>query len=408
MSNPRFVIVIPTYWSWERGKKSLPEDSIFDHPTPVDIDGTLPRTLESFKNLQDKDFCVVLITAPVNPKLTEKVEKKIEGFVKEYAKEYPITQFGPTDLQHAQKLMKDKGIDYSIVGLSTYAEIRNSQLLASILTGATFSAAIDDDEIVPPEYLNKASEFIGKTKDGKGIDGVAGIYLNKNGDYRLKEPPEARTSKNLFDRKSALMNDEFSKYMESGDRLQETAIALGGNMVFTRELMMNVPFDPLITRGEDIDYLINSKLFGFNWFLDRELYITHLPPKPYYEDQINTSPYAKLQRDIIRFIYQKEKLKLSKTRKDVAEIKARDMGFYPGEFLKDGIEQHALEALRKNRPKDADERFFPKPEKLIEEAMERAKKAYTFLHFTEKWRNNIQKIVELKELSDYIREKLKL
>jgi len=304
--------------------------------------------------------------------------------------------------------MNKNEIDHSIVGLSTYAEIRNSRLLASLLTGAMFSAAIDDEEIVPPDYLDKAAEFIGKIKDGKRIDGVAGIYLDKNGDYKLKEPPGARTSKNLFDKKPALMNDEFSKYMENGDRLQETAIALGGNMVFTRELMINVPFDPLITRGEDIDYLINSKLLGFNRFLDRELYITHLPPKPYCEDQINTSPYAKLQRDVIRFIYQKEKIRLSKTQAGLIEIKPEELGFYPGEFLREGIEQHALEALKKNRPQNADERFFPKPEKLVEEAIKRAKMAYTFFNFTEKWKTNIEKIVELKELSDYIRQKLKL
>jgi len=408
MSNSKFVIVIPTYWSWERGKKSLPEDSIFDHPTPVDTEGTLPRTLEGFKNFQNNNFSVVLITAPVNPKLTLSVEKKIEGLVKKYAKEYPITQFGPTDLEYAQKLMEKNGIDYSIIGLSSYAQIRNSQLFASILTGAQFSAAIDDDEVTPPDYLDIASEFIGKTKDGKKIDGVAGIYLDKNGDYRLTEPPEARTSKNLFDRKSALMNDEFSKYIETGERLQETAIALGGNMVFSRELMMKVPFDPLITRGEDIDYLINSKLFGFKWFLDRKLYITHLPPKPYYEHQINTSPYAKLQQDVIRFIYQKEKLKLSQNYPGVTEVKAEDLGFYPGEFLKDGLEEHALEALKKNRPKDADERFFPKPEKLIEQALERAKNAHTFFEFAKKWRENIEKIAGVKELSEYMYRKLKL
>ena len=408
MSNTGFVIVIPTYWAWERGKKSLPEDSIFDHPTPIDTDGTLSRTLESFKSLKRNDFVVILITAPVNPKLAQPVEEKIGKLIGQYAKQYPITQFGPTDLQNTEKIMKENGIDSSIIGLKTYAEIRNSQLFASLLTGMEFSVAIDDDEIVPPQYLDKASEFIGKTKEGRRIDGVAGIYLDKNGDYKLKEPPEARTSQNLFERKSALMNDEFAKYMEKGERLQETSIALGGNMVFTRRLMMSIPFDPLITRGEDIDYLINSKLFGFNWFLDRELYITHLPPKPYYEHQINTSPYAKLQQDVIRFIYQKEKIKLSKNYRGTVEIKAEELGFYPGEFLKEGVEEHALEALKKNRPRGADERFFPEPEKLIEEAIQRAKNAHTFFEFAEKWKENIKKVLESSELSEYIRKKLQL
>ncbi len=40
-----------------------------------------------------------------------------------------------------------------------------------------------------------------------------------------------------------------------------------------------VPFDPHVTRGEDIDYLMNAKMFGFDFFLDNKLSIKHLPPK---------------------------------------------------------------------------------------------------------------------------------
>ncbi len=48
-------------------------------------------------------------------------------------------------------------------------------------------------------------------------------------------------------------------------------------MILHRELFECVPFDPLVTRGEDVDYLINSRIFGFSFFLDNTLSVKHLP-----------------------------------------------------------------------------------------------------------------------------------
>ncbi len=401
----RVTVTIPTYWGWESGRPSLPEDSIFDHPTPLDTEGTLPRTLNSLTELKSSDFQVILITAPVNPRLSESVEKKIAELMDRFKSYYPIAQFGPSDLKVTREIMSKNGLEDSILSLEAYAQIRNCQLFASMLIDTELIAAIDDDEVVPEDYIDKATLFAGKETAGKKIDGVAGIYLNAEGNYKLKEKPGIRAEKNIFIKKAALMNDEFSRYMESQERLTESAVALGGNMIFTKTLYMNVPFDPGITRGEDIDYLINSRLLGYNWFLDRELYITHLPPKPSHEFQINTSPYAKLQQDVLRFIYEKEKLAISKEFPDAYPLSAEQLGFYPGEFLKEGLEEQAMEALKRERPKDADERFFPKPEELLKRAKERAAMARKFFDFAKKWSVTMSLASKIEELKDYMQKK---
>ncbi|MQY76560.1 MAG: hypothetical protein GH155_02930 [Spirochaeta sp.] len=123
------------------------------------------------------------------------------------------------------------------------------------------------------------TELAGSDFKGKKINGKAGIYLNSDGDYKIRETADMRSSANIFIRKAALINDAFSHLLSATERFAETPIALGGNMVFSRELYTSVPHDPNITRGEDIDYLINSRLLGFNWFFDRKLRITHLPPE---------------------------------------------------------------------------------------------------------------------------------
>ncbi len=404
----RITITIPSYWSQKTGDPGYPEDSVFDHPTPINEEGTLGRCLESLKKICSYDFQVLIITAPVNPDLSEAVEQKIEKLISPFRKNYPIAQFCPSDLMLLKKRLEAEGIEPEMVSLSTYAQIRNCQLIGSVLLDTDLIAAIDDDEIVPENYLQKAVEFAGKTFKRKNINGVGGIYLNSSGDYKLKESPEARISSNLFKRKAALMNDEFSSYMRHPERLVETAIVLGGNMIFSRDLFMQIPFDPGITRGEDIDYLLNSRMLGYSWYLDKELQITHLPPSPSEKDPLNVSPYSKLQQDIIRFTYQREKIKLSTIISGFHPLKPEDFGYYPGEFLRDDLEEHALKALKDTRPPDADQSFFPKPEKLIEQAKNRAAKAGNYYEFKEKWKQVIEVVDRDWQLKEHMKKRLNM
>jgi hypothetical protein len=219
-----------------------------------------------------------------------------------------------------------------------------------------------------------------------GDAGLAGIYLDAAGDYRLKVAPEEAVAGNKFVRKAVLINQQFEACIAVGEGVVETPLALGGNMVFPPELFRRVSFDPGITRGEDIDYLMNSRLFGSTWFLDGKLTITHLPPKASAGDPITTTPYAKLQRDVLRFVYQRQKIRLSQQHQDLQPLAPEDFGIYPGEFLKDDLEQQALEALRVLRPPDADARFFPQPEQLLQTAKQRAGRSGEYPAFNASWK----------------------
>ncbi len=55
----RKTMVIPTYWSRRSGEPWQEGDAIYDHPTPVDQEGTLERTLVSMKRFREKDFKLV-------------------------------------------------------------------------------------------------------------------------------------------------------------------------------------------------------------------------------------------------------------------------------------------------------------------------------------------------------------
>jgi hypothetical protein len=381
----KIVFVIPTYWGRPAGSAGKPEDAVFDHPTALDADGTLTRCLESLKHVRSHGFRVLMITAPVNPELNEAVERHVEQLITPFKKQFPVCQFGPADLAAVGRQLEAADLDSALISLAAYAQIRNCQLLGAALLDADLVAAIDDDEIVPPDYLDKALHSIGGTRGGPAPQGLAGLYLNAAGDWRVAEPPGIRDEANIFRRKAAIMNDEVASYIGQPGRVVETSMALGGNMIFTRRLLERVPFDPGITRGEDLDYLMNSRLLGHDWYLDKELVITHLPPAATDRDPVNTSQYSKLQQDVIRFVYQREKLRLSAGLAAVRTLRPEDFGVYPGAFFGDDLEDQALNALREARPADADPRFFPPPEQLMETARRRAESARHFFTLSGAW-----------------------
>jgi hypothetical protein len=55
----KVTIVLPSYWARESGVGWKEGDTIYDHPTPLDSEGTLLRALQSIKKLEDKDFQLV-------------------------------------------------------------------------------------------------------------------------------------------------------------------------------------------------------------------------------------------------------------------------------------------------------------------------------------------------------------
>ncbi|MCK5570677.1 MAG: hypothetical protein KAJ15_13225, partial [Spirochaetes bacterium] len=381
----KITITIPTYWARKSGEIGSPRDSIFDHPTPMDKTGTLPRCLKSLTGLKSHDFQVLIITAPVSPELAGEAEAGVESIIFPFRKHFPIIQFGVSDLMFARESLERQGLDGELLNLNSYPNIRNCQLIGAHVLGSELIAAVDDDEIVPEDFLTAAAEYTGTVYKGKRVDGKAGVYLNREGDFKISETSELRSASNLFIKKACLINDTFSSLLSAAGKIVETSIALGGNMVFSRELFTAVPHDPNITRGEDIDYLINSRMLGFHWFFDRKLFITHLPPGAAAGDPLNTTPLAKMQQDVIRFIYQKEKIRLSLNMAGIKAVRAEELGVYPGEFLKPGVEEQALIALQDKRPPDADESFFPRPAELLVLARRQAEKAGAYFDFAKKW-----------------------
>jgi hypothetical protein len=327
------TMVIPSYWAREKSIGWKKGDDIYDHPTPMDSEGTLLRAIQSIKRLKDKDFQLVIIAVATTKDIQIQCEKKIASIIKLSNPGVEVLLFKRSHLEQIDKLLIKEGkkeyID--ILQLRGYPNIRNLCVFLPHVLGSEAAVLIDDDEVFEdPEFMLKAKEFINKNVGGKIVNAIAGYYLQPGNDYHVKRP--FRPWMTYWD-KCDRMNEAFDKIIGTEPRLKETPFVFGGNMIIHQNLFTIVPFDPKISRGADVDFLINAKMFGASFFLDNQLSIKHLPPS-------NTHPvWMKLREDIYRFVYERAKIEKQKNIKGMVRVCADDFDPYPGSFLKKNLEE---------------------------------------------------------------------
>jgi hypothetical protein len=328
----KFTIVVPSYWGRRSSEPFCEEDAVYDHPTPLDAEGTLARALESIRLLARDDFRVVVLGPATHPDIEADVEHRLEEIILSFRSDYPVALLTHSHESEIRRMLTERGPRdcEEMLSLRGYSNIRNFCLIAACLSGAEAAVLFDDDQVYEdPYYLDKVAENIGGEHNGRFIGGIAGYYVNPNGDYRVpanRDPvfaewPAAEYMSRAFD------------IIEGGERLKVTPWVFGGNMVVHRELFTRIAFDPHVTRGEDIDYLINAKFFGDDWLLDNTLWIRHLPPP-------KTAPvWRRFREDLDRFIYSRAKLRCQREGEGRRVVSVEELDPYPGRFLRDDLEE---------------------------------------------------------------------
>ena len=328
----RATMVIPSYWRRETALGMRETDAVYDHPTPLDEAGTLQRALESINVLDDKDFEVVVIAVANAQDIEARTEEKVSDIISSASCQVPVHLFSHAHLQRIHEAMRQAGGAnfLELLRLRGYSNIRNLCLFVPHLLGSVIAVLIDDDEVFEdPAFMAKAREYIGGIHDGHFVGAVAGYYLQPDGDWRLKR--ERKPWMEHWDQVDR-MNETFERIIGTGPRLKETPFVFGGNMVVHAEVFRQVLFDPYVTRGEDIDFLINMKMCGYRFFLDNTLSIKHLPPpKPH-------AVWKQLREDICRFVRERAKLRKQEPAADMVRVSAEELDPYPGAFLKDDLE----------------------------------------------------------------------
>ena len=115
-----------------------------------------------------------------------------------------------------------------------------------------------------------------------------------------------------------------------GNRLSRSNHVCGGCMVLHCQAFRRLSFDPWIPRGEDLDYMLNLRMYGSDIWFDNQLNVKHLPPSI-------VSEGVRFRQDIFRWLYEYRKLEYSRTQIDLLQIKPSDLDPYPGPFLRNDI-----------------------------------------------------------------------
>jgi GT2 family glycosyltransferase len=322
------VIIIPTYVGGRRKTPSYNVVATYDHVTPITHQGELPRCLASLRDNGITVPIVLLVAAETGVEIegADKVRMIAEAFQEhldiKVVDHRVLSQFYSRSDQMGLAAIKEG------ISLTGYGAIRNFGLVVAALLGYTEIIFLDDDEVVTDlDFLAKAMYGLGKlTKNGVPVLVKSGYFTDRTGNWRSTQKDAWY---NRFWEQGKLFNEWIEEAME-GPRLSRSNILYGGLMAIHREAFRRVCFDPWISRGEDLDYLLNLRMYGGGIWFDNKWSIEHLPPPERSEAQ-------RFRQDIYRWMYEHRKLEFSKSQIDLLQIQAHTLEPYPGPFLEHSI-----------------------------------------------------------------------
>ncbi len=375
-------IAVTSYWTHPSSQPG-PETVVFDHPTPLDSEGTLARTLASFCDLRGR-FRVLVVAAAAHPSLAGAVHERVTDLIRPYAGKLDLYLASPVHLDALNTALPEP-----ILRLDSYGNIRNVQLVVPFALGADAVVGIDDDEIIQDaDYLDHVTAHINQPCDGTVVGGMAGPYFDAKGDWRLADAPQLADCPNLFLKKNWFMNEAIGEGMAGAgaDGIVRCNVAFGGNMVMSRSTIARVCHDPYIPRGEDYDYVINAAMDGIMWYFCPKMWITHLPPDSTGSQAGDKE--SKLIADIYRFIYMREKMRYQRAHLPAESVDLDYLSPYPAPYLDDAADLpgEGIRALDAQYPGFRQAGGLPEQIVCKAETIARTKAA-EFFAYRAKWRD---------------------
>lgn len=321
------VVVIPTFVSTRSQREGGSIITTYDHPTPLSQEGDLPRCLESLTKVEGIGQIIVLVAA--EPSIAHKAAQKTQAIAARFP-ELHIAVIGAAEAGLVQQRMEQLGLGKLTreVGLSGYGAVRNLGLVVACALGFDAVVFLDDDEVVTDaDFLRRAMYGLGKlTRKGIPILAKTGFYYNSEGSYLSK-------SQNKWYNRFWQQGSAFNKWIEramNAPRLSRSNHVCGGCLALHKEAFKRLSFDPWIPRGEDLDYMLDLRMYGSDIWFDNQWSLTHRPPRDRHEGH-------RFYRDIFRWVYEYYKIEFSRAQIDLLQIKPSSLMPYPGPFLEPGI-----------------------------------------------------------------------
>ena len=331
------VILIPTYVSARRLTGSDPILTSYDHTTPLSLKGELPRCLNSLRTVRGVGRIIVLVVSE------RACAKQASEKVRQIAERFPdldISVVGAAEMAIIHQRLEQLGApSKKEINLTSYGAIRNVGMLLANVFNFDSLVFIDDDVVIDdPAFLEKAMYGLGKhTRRGVPILAKTGFYFNADNQYTA---PHDTKWYNRFWSQTEFFNEWITQAMKSA-RLTRSNYVCGGCMALHHEAFTRVSFDPWITRGEDLDYMINLRMYSGDMWFDNKWYMRHLPPT-----ESVLSEGMRFRQDIFRWLYEFRKLEYGRTQIDLHPVKPASLQPYPGPFLDAGVQKRIKRTAR--------------------------------------------------------------
>ena len=321
------VIVIPTFVSPRRRKDSGSVIATYDHTTPLSNPGELPRLLTSLQKVRGIGQIIVLVAA--EPAISDQAAEKVQDIVSRFPS-LNIAIIGADECNLVQQRMEQLGLGKlsKEIGLTGYGAIRNLGLVLANVMGFDSIVFLDDDEVIDDaDFLQKGVYGLGKlTRKGVPILAKTGFYLNSEGSYLSKSQDKWY---NRFWQQGSAFNKWIERAMNA-PRLSRSNHVCGGCLALHKEAFKRLSFDPWIPRGEDLDYMLDLRMYGSDIWFDNKWSLHHLPPE-------SASEGTRFCQDIYRWLYEYRKMEYSRTQIDLMQVKPSSLEPYPGPFLEPSI-----------------------------------------------------------------------
>ena len=319
------VIVIPSYWSRTDDLVSVGDVGIYDHSTPISKPlPELETCLNSLEKVRGVLRVIVLVVAP--PAFADSARARVDGICRHHPNLNPLV-IGRNEAQEVIRAIDRvaPGLDGEPCSLRGYGAIRNMGLAVAATLGHDVVVFLDDDEIALDEdFLIDAVYGIGlETRQGLPIQAKSGYYLDR------EDSPYASTTKPRWYDRWWSKREEFNEWMHralTGTRISRSNYVCGGCFAIGAEAFCSVAFDPLITRGEDLDYLFNLRMYGFDVWFDNQWCVKHLPPEV-------PSHAARYLQNVYRWNYEVKKLEASRDIISLRHVTPESLRPYPASWI---------------------------------------------------------------------------
>ena len=335
------VVVIPSYWAEGDQPGALGERGVYDYTTPIDKPlPELETCLSSLERVRGVIRVIVLVVCP--PECEDSARARVESICRAHPSLNPLI-VGAREAAHVERAVGRLAhhLTGETVALRGYGAIKNMGLAVAAVFGHDVVVFLDDDEVVLDEdFLINAVYGLGSlTRQNLRVLIKSGFFVD-GFDSPYAEPSEEWSER--YWSKAAEFNRVMERAQTSATRVTRSNHLCGGCCALHAEAWSRVPFDPYITRGEDLDYVLNARAFGLDVWFDNAWFVRLQPPE-------ETAPMPSIfMQDVHRWLYEYRKLDALNARRDLRTITPESLRPYPGKWLSPDVRRRVFQtALRR-------------------------------------------------------------